>query len=60
MKIATVVPRTHFDEGSEAINLENFKSYVEQASRLGADLVVFLSPIRIIGDHHLIKDYWMN
>jgi predicted amidohydrolase len=41
VKIATVVPRTHFDEGSEAINFENFKSYMEQASRLGADLVVF-------------------
>ena len=41
MKIATVVPRTHFGEGSEISNFENFQSYLEQASNLGADLVVF-------------------
>lgn len=41
MKIATVVPRTQFGEGSEVSNYENFKSYLHQASGLGADLVVF-------------------
>jgi len=41
MKIATVVPRTHFGDGSESINYENFVGYLEEASKLGADLVVF-------------------
>lgn len=41
MKIATIVPRTHFGEGSEFINFQNFQSYLEQAKNLGADLVVF-------------------
>jgi predicted amidohydrolase len=41
VKIATVVPRTQFGEGSEVTNFENFKSYLQQASGLGADLVVF-------------------
>ena len=41
MKIATVVPRTHYGDGSESINYENFVGYLEEASKLGADLVVF-------------------
>lgn len=41
MKISTVVPRTQFGERSEVTNFENFKSYLQQASGLGADLVVF-------------------
>jgi len=41
MKIATVVPRTHFGNGSENINYENFVGYLKEASKLGADLVVF-------------------
>ena len=41
MKIATVVPRTHFGDGSESLNYENFAGYLEEASKLGADLVVF-------------------
>lgn len=41
MKIAAVVPKTMFGENSESINFENFARYVEDASNLGADLVVF-------------------
>ena len=39
MKIATVVPRTHFGDGSESINYENFAGYLEEASKLGFDLI---------------------
>ena len=41
IKIATVVPRTYFGEGSESLNFENCARYVKEASERGADLVVF-------------------
>ena len=41
IRIATVVPRTYFGEGSESLNFDNFARYVKDASDRGADLVVF-------------------